>query len=170
MAANPEPLHHSGAARVQDIDEPARDRDTCRKLAARRDDLAALQAVTVNLERGDRVAARVDSDQERVPSVVRERALRRDAVGLRARCGRSAVSARGVRACRRERAVRCAVVDEDAVAAQLVGLHPDDGSAPCVAVPAAVPVIGIGGLGAGECRNSRHEYEKCCMSHGSPFD
>jgi hypothetical protein len=169
MAADPEALNDSGTAGVQDVDETAADRDARRELTPGGDDLPALEPVAVDLERRHRVAARVDGDQDPVARVVDERALRGEAVGLGARRGDAAVSARRVGARLRERSVAGAVVDDDPVPAHLVRLDEDDGSAPSVAVPVAtaVAVVRRRRLGARERRDRSHEHEQCELPHGS---
>ena len=146
------------------------DGDAGRELAAGRDDLAALEAISVDLERRHGVAARVDRDQDGVPRVVHERALRGEMVGLGSGSRNPAVAARRVGAGLRQRAVARAVVDDVPVSGHLVRLGPDDGSSPSVRVPVSapvsVPVVRIGGLGARERRDRGHEHEQGSMSHG----
>src|SRR5262245_47284110 len=176
MPADPVALDDSFAPGVEDVDEPAVDCDAGRELAARRDDLAPLQPVAVHLERRHGVAASVDGDQQRVPRVVCERALRREEVGLGSRGGGAAVAAGGVNAGLREAAVVGAIEDDDLVAAQVLRLDPDDGSASpvpvampafvtatmalTIAVAVTIPVARIGGPRTSERRDRGHEDDE----------
>src|SRR5262245_15954014 len=171
VAADLVPLHDPGAAGVQNVDETAVNGDAGWELAAGGDDLATLQSIAVDLERRHGVAPCVDCDQDRVPRVVDERALRREAIGLGSWCGSAAEAARRVDACLRQRAVGRTVVDDDAVSGELVRLGPDDraGVPVPVTMPLSVPVpvsaVRIGGLCARQSCDHRDEHEECCMYH-----
>src|SRR5262249_29307641 len=120
-----------------------------------------VQTVAADGERRHRVAPGVDGDHEVARSVVRERSLRRETIGLRAR-ERSAAVAAGCKcsgAC--ERTVRSSVVDDDVVSARLVRLDEDE----------------TGGARIGRARARRDEGDKergddaeqSLLLHGSPL-
>src|SRR5262245_23266429 len=125
-AGDPEPVDVPIPAGVEHVQEITAHGDAGGERATGRDDLAQRQVVAVHLEDVDRVAARVDADQQVVCAVVQERALRGELV--RGGAGGGAARAAGrVGARLREQAVGRTVVDDDLVSGEPVRLDEDGG-------------------------------------------
>ncbi len=139
--------------------------DARREVATGRVDVCQLEPRPVNAEDGDGVAAGVDGEEQPVPLVVDERALRAQAVRGGARRDVAAVAARSVAVLFREPSVSVALEDDDPVAVELVGLDEDRAFA-----PASTPVVGRDGPGGDERGERGGEDVDEPRSHGSPFD
>src|SRR5204862_5432716 len=99
-------------------------------------------------------------DQRLMCGRVRQRALRGEPVGLRARGRRAAVAAGRIRARGRELPVVAAVIDEDPVAGKLVRLDEDDTA---VAVAGARKRVLSPDEHGGE--NGEQDRQRCSMLH-----
>src|SRR5215203_3608107 len=163
-----EALHDPDSAGIQDVHEVVVDGDARREVAAGRVDVGQLESRSVDAEDGDGVATRVDCEEQPVPLVVDERALRAQAVRRGAWCDVAAVAAGRVAACLGEPSVSVALEDDYPVAVELVGLDEDGAFAPPVA--ASTAVVGRDGPGGDECGERGGEDVDEPRSHGSPFD
>jgi hypothetical protein len=145
MAVNLEPLQPPLIARVQYVGEVPEHRDARREVASGWDDVHEPETFTADAEDGQRIAAGIDGEEQRMSGVVDERALRRQQVRFRPGRRGTASAARGVGGLTVQAAVALPFEDDDLVAGELVGL--DEHELLALAVAVAVSVARVGRLG-----------------------
>ncbi len=156
-----EALQRSAFEAIDYVHDALAHGDADRERTARADHLAQCELVAEHREHRDRVAPRVDGVEQAVLAVVGERALRREVIHHRA-FQLASEPAGGVNPGLRERTFAGAVVDDDLVASEVVGLDEH----------------GMRGSG-GECgraddterargENRRHAEAGCCSHCRSP--
>ena len=125
VARDPESLDGPDATGVQHVDQPAVHGDARRELSARGDHRFEVEAITVDAERRDGIAAGVHREEQTTRRVVDERSLRGKVVRLGARRGDATQPASRVGAGPRQAPIDSSVIDDDMISGRFVGLHPD---------------------------------------------